>query len=64
LCDRIILCKEHYLKKEGFIEINPGDPMDDFNKIKNGMCPACGCGLAFQEGCHRCISCGWAGCDG
>jgi len=37
--------------------------LTEAQKIKSGICPSCGGGLVFQEGCKVCYSCGWGGCS-
>jgi hypothetical protein len=37
--------------------------VSEAEKIKKGICPSCGGGLVFQEGCKMCYSCGWGGCS-
>jgi len=39
------------------------EEMSEAQKIKAGICPSCGGGLVFQEGCKACYSCGWGGCE-
>jgi hypothetical protein len=43
-------------------EIVPSEDMSEAQKIKSGICPSCGGGLVFQEGCKVCYGCGWGGC--
>jgi hypothetical protein len=43
-------------------EIVPNEDISEAQKIKSGICPSCGGGLAFQEGCKVCYGCGWGGC--
>ncbi len=37
--------------------------VSEAEKIRKGICPSCGGGLVFQEGCKMCYSCGWGGCS-
>lgn len=39
------------------------EELTEAQKIKSGICPSCGGGLVFQEGCKVCYSCGWGGCS-
>jgi uncharacterized protein (DUF983 family) len=36
--------------------------LSEAQMIKKGICPSCGGGLIFQEGCKHCPSCDWAAC--
>ena len=33
-------------------------------RVVKGMCPGCGGTLFYQEGCAKCMSCGYNKCEG
>lgn len=51
-------------EKEAMPEIvsHFGRYMCDRHENESNVCPACGNDLVFEEGCKRCLACGWGAC--